>query len=88
MKEQDLGPDELLPNISDLCASFQYAVARHLSQRLQRGFEFAERGELWTSGSTESESSDEKTLVVSGGVACNQMIRSSLQKVSCLPNTT
>jgi tRNA A37 threonylcarbamoyltransferase TsaD len=48
-------------------------VASHLSRRLQRAIEFADLKHMWQNGS--------KTLVVSGGVACNSRIRSTLQKV-------
>ncbi|XP_059080350.1 tRNA N6-adenosine threonylcarbamoyltransferase, mitochondrial-like [Tigriopus californicus] len=73
-KKQPLEPDELLPNVSDVAASIQYGVARHICHRLQRGFEYALLEEIWPSN-------QENTLVVSGGVACNQSIRNSILKI-------
>jgi hypothetical protein len=32
--------DEVIPDVFNLCASFQVAITRHLCQRLQRGMEF------------------------------------------------
>jgi len=32
--------DEVIPDLFNLCASFQMAITRHLCQRLQRGMEF------------------------------------------------
>jgi len=32
--------DEVIPDLFNLCASFQMAITRHLCQRLQRGIEF------------------------------------------------
>ena len=32
--------DEVVPDLFNLCASFQMAITRHLCQRLQRGMEF------------------------------------------------
>ncbi len=65
-------------------SSFQYAVARHLSNRLQRGLVFCEETGLWASrrGGGEVESASQpRTVVVSGGVACNQAIRRAMAKV-------
>lgn len=69
-----LEPDELLLNVSDVAASLQYGVARHICQRLQRGFEYVRLEEIWSPD-------QENTLVVSGGVACNQFIRNSIIKI-------
>ena len=57
---------------------FQYAIAKHLCERVQRGMDFLDLEEMWP------ETPDpefQKTLVVSGGVASNQMIRKSLTKI-------
>jgi hypothetical protein len=32
--------DEVIPDVFNLCASFQMAITHHLCQRLQRGMEF------------------------------------------------
>ena len=74
-------------NVRVTLSSFQYAVARHLSNRLQRGLVFCEETGLWGSrrgGGDEDEvesASQPRTVVVSGGVACNQAIRRAMAKV-------
>ncbi|XP_064614471.1 tRNA N6-adenosine threonylcarbamoyltransferase, mitochondrial-like [Liolophura sinensis] len=68
----DTAPDHIIPSAPDVCASFQFSVLRHLAQRLQRGFLFCDLKGLLDSP---------RTLVVSGGVASNQFIRSGLEKV-------
>jgi N6-L-threonylcarbamoyladenine synthase len=51
-------------------------MAKHLCMRVQRGFVFAEQEGMWG-----EDLDNVKTLVVSGGVASNQMIRRCLEKV-------
>ena len=63
----------VLPNASDICASFQYSVLQHLAKRLQRALLYCEQSELLPV--------DRKTLVISGGVASNQYLREGLTKV-------
>lgn len=53
--------------------SLEHAVAIQLSRKLQRAFVYAEVNDLWMGMP--------KTLVVSGGVACNNRIRSYLRTV-------
>ncbi|XP_063231943.1 tRNA N6-adenosine threonylcarbamoyltransferase, mitochondrial isoform X2 [Bacillus rossius redtenbacheri] len=65
--------DGLIPGVYDLCASFQWAVARHLCQRLQRAVEYVALRELLPP--------ERRILVVSGGVACNSYITERLAVV-------
>lgn len=65
--------DMVLPTASDICASVQFAVTKHLCRRVQRAMEYCEINALL--------SQDKKCLVVSGGVACNKMIKFALQIV-------
>ncbi|KAF6204361.1 hypothetical protein GE061_002702 [Apolygus lucorum] len=58
--------DEVLPNVSDLCASMQLAITKHLCRRVGRAMEFVNRNNLLPD--------DRRSLVVSGGVACNGYI--------------
>jgi len=37
---------EVLPNVADLCASFQYMVVNHLAKRVQRALLFCELKKL------------------------------------------
>lgn len=63
--------DGIIPEINDLCAAFQMAIAKHLVHRTQRAAEFCEIKELIPDKN--------KTLVVSGGVACNNFIFKCLE---------
>lgn len=72
-REHELPPDAVVPGLFNLCAGFQLVVTRHLCHRVQRGIEYAELKELIPA--------DRRTLVVSGGVACNDYIARGLQIV-------
>ena len=71
-ERQNWPEDEVLPNVSDISAWFQHIVVYHIAKRLQRAFIFDRMEELL---------GKHKTLVVSGGVASNSYLRSTLQKV-------
>ncbi|XP_040570912.1 tRNA N6-adenosine threonylcarbamoyltransferase, mitochondrial [Lepeophtheirus salmonis] len=58
--------------VSDFCASFQYAIGRHICMRLQRALEYVDLVQLMT----------DRKLVVSGGVACNKTLRSYIDKIA------
>lgn len=62
--------DGVIPEINDLCASFQKAVTKHLIHRTERAIQFCDKTKLI--------SNDRRLLVVSGGVACNNFIFHSL----------
>lgn len=70
-KEHNLMGDNIIPEVNDLCAAFQMAVAKHLVQRTQRAAQFLELKSYLPN--------ENKTLVVSGGVACNNFIFKSLE---------
>ncbi|XP_050302013.1 tRNA N6-adenosine threonylcarbamoyltransferase, mitochondrial [Anthonomus grandis grandis] len=72
-KLHDVAPDAVIPDVNNLCASFLLVITRHLCHRLQRGIEYVERKELIPP--------DRRTLVVSGGVACNNFIAEGLKLV-------
>ncbi|VVC93486.1 unnamed protein product, partial [Leptidea sinapis] len=63
--------DEIIPEVNELCASFQMAIVQHIIQRTERAIKFCELNNFITS--------DNKTIVVSGGVACNNFIFKHLQ---------
>ncbi|XP_047985986.1 probable tRNA N6-adenosine threonylcarbamoyltransferase, mitochondrial [Leguminivora glycinivorella] len=71
-KEQDhnIVADKLILEVNDLCAALLMAVSRHLVHRTQRAMEFCEQNNLIPK--------DNKQLVVSGGVACNNYIFNAL----------
>lgn len=62
---------ELIPEVNDLCAAMLMATTRHLVHRTQRAMEFCQENKLIPE--------ENKQLVVSGGVACNNYIFSALQ---------
>ncbi|CAH1117567.1 unnamed protein product [Phaedon cochleariae] len=72
-KSKDVAADSPIPGVYDMCASFQLVVTRHICHRVQRGMEYAERAGLIPP--------DKKTLVVSGGAACNNFIAKGLSMV-------
>ncbi|CAK1553639.1 unnamed protein product [Leptosia nina] len=69
-KEHNIEGDELIPEVSDLCAALLMAVTRHLVHRTQRAIEFCKQRKLIPE--------TEGRLVVSGGVACNNFIFKNL----------
>ncbi|KAH9496874.1 putative tRNA N6-adenosine threonylcarbamoyltransferase, mitochondrial [Bulinus truncatus] len=70
-----LQQSEVLPNVPDICAWFQYNLVYHIARRLQRALIFAEMKNLLSTN---------KTLVVSGGVASNAYVRENLIHVCSL----
>jgi N6-L-threonylcarbamoyladenine synthase len=60
-------------DISDLCADFERAVAESVSDRVRRAMEIADRV---------LRSQPERYLVVAGGVAANQQLRTALNEVA------
>ncbi|CAG9768547.1 unnamed protein product [Ceutorhynchus assimilis] len=70
---KDLAPDEVIPDVNNLCAGFLLVITRHLCHRLQRAIEYAARKQLIPT--------DKQTLVVSGGVGCNNFIAEGLEIV-------
>ncbi|CAH1998374.1 unnamed protein product [Acanthoscelides obtectus] len=72
-REKDIPADGVIPGIHNLCAGFQLAITRHLCHRLQRGMDYVERKNMIQS--------DNRILVVSGGVACNNFIAEGLRMV-------
>lgn len=75
-----LSVDEVIPDYPDFCANFLGAVARHLCHRTQRAMEFCERNGLLKNANMT------KTLVVSGGVACNDFLFKALSELCILQN--
>lgn len=70
-KQHNIVADVVIPEINDLCAAALAATSRHLVHRTQRAMEFCEQNKLIPEHN--------KTLVVSGGVACNNFIFNALK---------
>ncbi|NXN99490.1 OSGP2 protein, partial [Rhinopomastus cyanomelas] len=73
-KEEGIREGEILSCVSSIAAAVQHTVAVHIVQRTHRAMLFCIRNGLLASHNA--------TLVVSGGVASNQYIRSSLQTLA------
>lgn len=73
--EHQLPADQVMPNYPDFCAAFLHAVTRHLCHRTQRAIEYCDRENYFPAGS-------QKTLVFSGGVACNTFIYQALKEMA------
>ncbi|KAK0176523.1 hypothetical protein PV328_000649 [Microctonus aethiopoides] len=58
--------DEIIPDINNLCAGFQLAVAKHIASKTKRAMLFLDNENLIPN--------ENRTLVMSGGVACNNFI--------------
>lgn len=70
--KENIQGDGVLSNVADLCASFQYGILKHLAKRLQRALVFTEATSLL---------GQQKTLILSGGVASNQFLVKHLTNV-------
>ncbi|XP_063988908.1 tRNA N6-adenosine threonylcarbamoyltransferase, mitochondrial [Diachasmimorpha longicaudata] len=70
-RDYDIVGDRIIPDLENFCASVQLCIAKHIGHRTKRAMMFLDRRELLPQ--------DKKTLVVSGGVACNNFIAKSLE---------
>uniref|UniRef100_A0A8C4UN88 N(6)-L-threonylcarbamoyladenine synthase n=1 Tax=Falco tinnunculus TaxID=100819 RepID=A0A8C4UN88_FALTI len=73
-KEEGIQEGEILSCVKDIAAAVQHAVAVHIIQRTYRAMLFSIKNSIL--------SSNNATLVVSGGVASNQYIRKGLQTLA------
>lgn len=71
LEEASSSEEEMLQKKSDFCASVQFCLGKFLCKRLSRAFEYTNRKDLWQGS--------KRQLVVSGGVACNQVLRSMIE---------
>ncbi|CAG9560586.1 unnamed protein product [Danaus chrysippus] len=74
-KYHNIMGDEIIPEVNDLCAAFQLAMAEHIAHRTERAIKYCEMTNLFRG--------DVKNIVVSGGVACNDFIFKSIE---CIGN--
>lgn len=72
--EHGLLGDEIIPEVNELCASFQISIAKHLAHRLARAIKFCEIKNLLCK--------DARNIVLSGGVACNDYIYFILKNIT------
>ncbi|KAM3962360.1 tRNA N6-adenosine threonylcarbamoyltransferase, mitochondrial [Aphomia sociella] len=71
--EHGIMGDEIIPEVNNLCAGFQLAVAEHIAHRTERAILFCEKKNLIRN--------HDKAIVVSGGVACNNTIFKSIELI-------
>ncbi|XP_046830870.1 probable tRNA N6-adenosine threonylcarbamoyltransferase, mitochondrial isoform X3 [Vespa crabro] len=69
-KKHNIIADMIIPDVYNLCASLQLAITKHLCHKTQRAIEFLDYINLIPE--------DKRTLVISGGVACNNFIAKAL----------
>ncbi|KAL6432924.1 hypothetical protein ACFW04_006338 [Cataglyphis niger] len=74
-KEHDIDGSTVIPDVYNLCAALQISAVKHICLRTQRAMEFINNLNLI--------SKEKRTLVVSGGVACNNFLAEALEIV-CL----
>ncbi|XP_050453055.1 tRNA N6-adenosine threonylcarbamoyltransferase, mitochondrial isoform X2 [Cataglyphis hispanica] len=74
-KEHDIDGSTVIPDVYNLCAALQISAVKHICLRTQRAMEFINKLNLI--------SKEKRTLVVSGGVACNNFLAEALEIV-CL----
>ncbi|XP_041976745.1 probable tRNA N6-adenosine threonylcarbamoyltransferase, mitochondrial [Aricia agestis] len=70
--EHQIAGDEIIPEYEDLCAAFQTAVTEHILHRTERAILFCQKNNFLNDGFN---------IVVSGGVACNNFIFNSIEKL-------
>lgn len=75
-EERNLGldVDQVIPDYPDFCANVLGAATRHLCHRTQRAIEYCE-GQGWF------KDVNERQLIISGGVACNDFIHTALSQM-------
>lgn len=77
--EFDIAVDQVIPDYKNFCAAFQKALIRHLCHRTQRAIEYTELEQLFSND-------DRRILVVSGGVACNDLLFNTVSQVGKIFN--
>lgn len=78
-KKLNLDVDQVIPDYPNFCANVLGAIARHICHRTQRAIEYCESNK-WL------DNVDQRTLVVSGGVASNNFIFNSLHQLCEIMN--
>lgn len=73
-----LAPDAVIPSYREFCNSFLKSMTRHICHRTQRAIEYCLLKNLFN----DNEGIDEKVLVFSGGVACNDYIFTALEQLT------
>nr|XP_012223346.1 PREDICTED: probable tRNA N6-adenosine threonylcarbamoyltransferase, mitochondrial isoform X2 [Linepithema humile] len=72
-KELNIDGSTIIPDVYNLCAAVQTCLVKHICLRTQRAIEFIDKLNLI--------SREKRTLVISGGVACNNALAKALEIV-------
>ncbi|XP_031827037.1 threonyl-carbamoyl synthesis 4 [Nomia melanderi] len=73
-KKHGIIADMIIPDAYNLCAAFQLAAITHICRKTQRAMKFIDEMSLFPQ--------EKRTLVVSGGMACNDFLAKALNIVS------
>lgn len=74
-KDFNVATDEVIPEYENFCAGLLKGITRHICHRTQRAIEFSEAMELF-------DKDDPRTIVVSGGVACNDFLFTAISQLA------
>ncbi|XP_014479015.1 PREDICTED: probable tRNA N6-adenosine threonylcarbamoyltransferase, mitochondrial isoform X2 [Dinoponera quadriceps] len=72
-KELQIDANKVIPDAYNLCASLQWSMAKQICSRTQRAMAFIDKKNLIPQ--------EKRTLVISGGVACNDFFAKALEIV-------
>ncbi|XP_058460617.1 probable tRNA N6-adenosine threonylcarbamoyltransferase, mitochondrial [Malaya genurostris] len=75
----DLPPDVVIPDYEDFCAGLMNATVRHIAHRTKRAIRFCEGEAFWPTGT-------KRCLVISGGVASNNVIFNAISNLAAAYN--
>lgn len=73
-QQHNITADKIIPDVYNICAGFQLAITKHLCHKTQRAIEFLDYINFIPE--------NKRTLVISGGVACNNFIAKALDILS------
>lgn len=71
--ENDTAMDDVFPQYENFSLSFLKSIVRHICHRTQRAIEFCEKENMFEQA--------KKTLVISGGVACNDFLFTAISQL-------
>lgn len=71
-RDHNVPSDAVMPYYQDFCSGFLRAITRHILHRTQRAMEYCEQEHIFP---------NRKSLVFSGGVACNEFIFTALSQL-------
>lgn len=77
-KNAQISPGQLIPHHEDFCAGFLKASTKHILRKTQRAIQYCERKGFFGFGTN----TKPRSLVFSGGVACNDFIFRALSEMA------